>query len=101
MDAGTIAILLKANDQASSVLDTAGTNAGTLGTRLGEVGRTAAGFVVGDALTNLPGKLLGMAEGAADDEAAFGRLQTAVENAEGSFDNHAGAIDTLIQKGQD
>lgn len=86
MDAGTIAILLKANDQASAVLRDAGTAADGLGTKLDEVGTkagaaatptgtlhtslgklslVAGGFVVGAALTQLPGMFSGIASGAA------------------------------------
>ena len=67
---------------------------------MGEVGRTAAGFVIGSALTNLPGKLIEMAKGAAEDAASTAKLQQAVTNAEGSFDGHAAAIDTAISNGQ-
>lgn len=100
MDAGTINILLKADDQASKVLDGAAEHAGGLGGKLGEVARTAGGFVVGSALTNLPGKLLDMAKGAADDAASTAKLEQAVRNAEGSFDGHAAAIDDAITSGQ-
>jgi len=100
MDAGTINILLKAQDEASKVLDGAAEHAGGLGGKLGEVARTAGGFVVGSALTNLPGKLLDMAKGAADDAASTAKLEQAVRNAEGSFDGHAAAIDDAISSGQ-
>ena len=100
MDAGTISILLKATDQASSVLGDVEQKAGGVGSKLGEVGRTAAGFVIGSALTNLPGKLIEMAKGAAEDAASTAKLQQAVTNAEGSFDGHAAAIDTAISNGQ-
>jgi len=100
VDAGTINILLKAQDQASRVLDAAGESAGGLGGKLGEVAKTAGGFVVGSALTDLPGKLLDMARGAADDAASTAKLEQAVRNAEGSFDGHADAIDQAITNGQ-
>lgn len=100
MDAGTISILLKATDQASSVLGDVEQKAGGVGSKLGEVGRTAAGFVVGNALTDLPAKLFDMARGAAEDAASTAKLEQAVANAEGSFDGHADAIDKAITNGQ-
>ena len=100
MDAGTISILIKATDQASKVLGDVEQKAGGVGGKLGEMGKIAGGFVVGAALTDLPGKLLNMAKGAAEDAASTAKLQQAVENAEGSFQGHASAIDTAISNGQ-
>src|SRR3990167_4393760 len=65
---------------------------GKLGRGLAGVAKIAAGFVVGTALTRLPGLLTGMAQAAADDAASMARLQQAVTNANGSFEQYAGAI---------
>jgi len=100
MDAGTINILLKATDQASSVLKDVDQAAGGVGPKMGEIARTAGGFVVGAALTNLPGKLFEMAKGAADDAASTAKLEQAVKNADGSFGPYAQAIDQAIASGQ-
>jgi len=101
MDIGTLRILLKAEDQASQVLDGAEKKAGGFGKALGGVGKIAGGFVLGSGLLSAPGSLFEMAQGAAEDAASMGRLEQAVANAEGSFDSHAGAVEQAIKNGQD
>lgn len=72
-----------------------------LGSKFGTFAGTMAGVVTGGALAALPGILMDGARGAAEDEAAMGRLKTAVENTGTAYDSRSKAIDDAIKKGQD
>lgn len=74
---------------------------GTFGAGLKNVASIAGGFVVGQALSDLPGMLMRGAEGAAEDAAAMTRLQQAVTNTGASYDTYSGQIEDVIAKGQD
>lgn len=74
---------------------------GTLGAKLGGVGAIASGFVVGAALTSLPGLLMDGAKGAAEDEAALGRLNQAIDNTGSSSESYSGQIEDLISNSQE
>lgn len=120
-----LAILLKAVDEASSVMkgvseaaehqgdaiqdaarkaDAAAPAAGRLGGALGglgsafaRVGEIATGFVVGSVITQLPGFLMDAAKGAAEDEAATMRLTKSLENYAATLDDDvAGATEELL-----
>lgn len=79
----------------------ASTSTGGLGSKLSGVGAIAGGFVVGSALTNLPGLLMEGAKGAAEDEASLGRLTQAIDNTGASSADYGDRIDDLISKGED
>lgn len=92
---------------AAGQIDDIGTKSGTaggqvsgLGTKLGGVASIAGGFVVGSALTNLPGLLMDGAKGAAEDEAAMGRLEQAINNTGSAAGDYEGTVQDLISAGQ-
>lgn len=87
-------VRLTAQDDTKSVFD-------SVKGGLKDIGTTAAGFVVGGGLSQLPGKLLEMAQAAADDAASTGKLEQAITNIEGSFAPYSKAVDDAISKGQD
>ncbi|MCC7365016.1 MAG: hypothetical protein IT303_11655 [Dehalococcoidia bacterium] len=70
-----------------------------LGSAFGTVAATAGGFVLGSAIQQGPGALLAMAQGAAEDEAATMRLEQALRNAGGSFDDHIAKVNERIDAG--
>lgn len=72
---------------------------GKLGGALGGVAQIAGGFVIGNALSQLPGFLIGAAQGAAEDEAATKRLELAVRNSGEAFDESIGKINERIDAG--
>lgn len=71
-----------------------------LGGALGGIAQTAAGFALGGALTQLPGALLDMAQGAAADEQATMRLSQSITNLGGDFDSIMGKVNDAIGAGQ-
>jgi len=81
---------------------------GGLGSSLGSVGKIAGGFVIGAALTQLPGLLTGAAQAAADDEAATMRLEQSLKNYAATIDDDVlgvtrelmGDVEERIKAGQ-
>jgi hypothetical protein len=67
---------------------------------IGRVATTAAGFVLGKAITDAPRFFFNAAQAAADDAASMGRLQQAVENSGASWDSYGGRINEAISSGQ-
>lgn len=63
-------------------LDTGGVEKGSskVKSMLGDIGKTAAGFVLGGAISKAPGQLLDMAKAAAEDEASMLRLDKSLQN---------------------
>ena len=103
----TIKILGDAS-KAKSAFGDAGQAAGTfegkiegLGSKWGTFGSVLGGVVAGGALQSMGGWLKDGAQGAADDEAAMGRLEQAVTNTGASWDDYAGSVDDTIKKGQE
>lgn len=72
-----------------------------VGGALSDVGKIAGGFIVGKAMTELPGILMDGAKGAVEDQAAMDMLRQAVTNTGASYDQYGGAIDEAISRGQD
>lgn len=68
---------------------------------IGTVVKTAAGFVLGNAVQKAPGFLLDAAKAAAADEQSMNRLKQAVTNADGSYDTYGKTVDDAIKRGQD
>ena len=103
----TIKILGDAS-KAKSAFGDAGQAAGTfegkidgLGSKWGTFGSVLGGVVAGGALQSMGGWLKDGAQGAADDEAAMGRLEQAVTNTGASWSDYAGSVDDTIKKGQE
>lgn len=70
---------------------------------LGDIGKTAAGVFAGGALLDgaksLGGFLFDAAKGAAEDAAATARLEQALRNAGGAFDENVNAVNARIDAG--
>jgi hypothetical protein len=82
-----------------------GTNAaasaiGGLGHALSNIAQTAAGFALGQGLTDLPGLLSDAASAAADDEASTIRLNQAIKNLGGDIAAHTQQVNDAITAGQ-
>ncbi|TXH55730.1 MAG: hypothetical protein E6Q97_08200 [Desulfurellales bacterium] len=71
-----------------------------LGSAFGNVATVAGGFLLGSAIQQGPGALLGMAQAAAEDSAATARLEQALRLAGGSFDEHIKKVNERIEAGQ-
>lgn len=71
-----------------------------VGSAIGNIASTAASFAIGGALTELPGLLIDMAKGAAEDEKATARLQQTLKNLGGNFDDLNGQVNDAIAAGQ-
>jgi hypothetical protein len=71
-----------------------------VGSALGGIASIAGGAALGYALTQLPGQLIDMAKGAAEDEKATARLQQTLRNLPGDFDQMSGAVNDAIAAGQ-
>ena len=84
-------------DDASGKLST---KLGGLGSAFGTVASTAAGFLSAQVIGAAPGFLLGAAQAAADDEAATLRLEQALRNLGGNFDEHLSKVNAAIDAGQ-
>lgn len=109
----TITFLGDAKGAVNAVADIDG-KLGGLGKTLGDVGKTAAGFVLGQGLMAAPGFLIDAAKAAAEDQAATDRLNQALENyvnntgdfertgvtAAENFAKLKGSVDGLIASGQ-
>lgn len=70
------------------------------GKALGGIGTVAGGIVASQALGKIGGYLKGAVEGAIADEAATKRLEQALRNAGGAFDEHLEKINARITAGQ-
>jgi len=77
--------------------------AGKFSGALGDIGKTAAGVFAGGALLegakSLGGFLLDAAQGAAEDAAATARLEQALRNAGGAFDENVAKVNARIDAG--
>lgn len=67
---------------------------------LGDVAKIAGGFVIGQGIVKAPGFLLDAAKAAAEDEAATMRLEQALRNLGGNFDEHLKDVNAAIDAGQ-
>lgn len=79
--------------------DDAGKKSGGFSSALKGASTVAGGFVLGTAITKAPGFLLDAAKAAAEDEQATARLDQALRNAGGSFDENKKKIDDRIAAG--
>jgi len=70
------------------------------GSALADVAKTAAGFAIGGAITQLPGLMLDFAKAAAEDEKATARLGQTIKNLGGDFDAISGQVNEAIDAGQ-
>ena len=84
----------------SKMLDTVNKGMKGIGGVMGDIAKTAAGFALGGAITELPGLLMDMAKGAAADEQATARLSQSIRNLGGDFDSISGAVNDAIATGQ-
>lgn len=64
------------------------------------VATAAAGFLSANVIAKAPGFLIGAAQGAAEDAAATARLEQALRNAGGSFDDNLAKVNARIDAGQ-
>lgn len=80
--------------------DKASGGIGRLGGALGQVAKIAGGFVVAQGLLQLPGFLSGAAQAAIEDEAATLRLEQALRNVGGAFDENLASVNERIAAGQ-
>lgn len=74
---------------------------GKLGGALGDVSKIAGGFVLANGIMQAPGFLLDAAKAAAEDEAATARLEQALRNAGGAYDENLAAVNARIAAGQE
>jgi hypothetical protein len=73
---------------------------GKVGSAFGGLAKMAGGFVLAQGILSAPGKLMAMAQSAADDAASVGRLQVAVQNTGVSWDDYKGQLDGVVAGGQ-
>ena len=71
--AADVVVTIRAIDQASAVFGHAGRAASGLGSAIGNVASIASGFVIGQALFQLPGLLMDATKAAADEEKGIAR----------------------------
>lgn len=90
----------KAFKDAGDASDGFGKKLKGVGSGLMDVGKIAGGVLLGGALAQGPGLLIGMAKAAAEDEQATMRLGQALKNAGGDFDSHLGKVNAAIDSGQ-
>jgi hypothetical protein len=91
-------------DAMSQVEGSTGKLSGTLkgvGSAFGDVAKIAGGFVVAEGIMKAPGFLMDAAQAAAEDEAATSRLEQALRNAGGAFDENKQKVDERIAAGQE
>lgn len=96
---GDVEKLRASTRAAGGVLQEVEEHAGGVTKALGNIATTAAGFVLGQAITAAPGYLMDAARGAAEDEAATMRLEQALRNAGGAFDEHLAKVNERIDVG--
>lgn len=72
-----------------------------VGSAFGDVAKVAGGFVVAEGIMKAPGFLMDAAQAAAEDEAATARLEKALRNAGGAFDENKQKVDERIAAGQE
>lgn len=75
-------------------------HASKFGGALSNVSQIAGGFVLGQGLMKAPGFLMDAAKGAAADEQATMRLQQAVRNLGGDYDETMASVNDAIDQGQ-
>lgn len=71
-----------------------------MGGALGDVAKIAGGFVLAQGIMKAPGFLMDAAKAAAEDEAATARLDQALRNAGGAFDENKRKVEERIGAGQ-
>lgn len=96
-------VLNEVKDDIKDVGDTAGKSAGStskFGDALGSVSKIAGGFILANGIMAAPGFLLSAAQAAAEDEAATARLEQALRNAGGAYEENLAAVNARIEAGQ-
>lgn len=71
-----------------------------MGHALGDVAKIAGGFVLAQGIMKAPGFFMDAAKAAAEDEAATARLEQALRNAGGAFDENVKKVNDRIAAGQ-
>src|SRR6266542_416947 len=109
-----LVLAIKAVDDASAALKNVSSGLGgveqaaskghgpltALGGALGNVASIASGFVIGKAITELPGFLMDAAKAAAEDEQAAVRVSTLLQTLPGDFAANTAAVNEAIAAGQ-
>lgn len=91
--AANLDIIIQAQDRASATFK-------QVSSGLGDMSRIAGSFVIGSALTALPGLLMSAGKAAAEDAASQARLQQAVDNTGTSYSTYSKHIEGVIANGQ-
>ena len=92
-----LAIIIKAQDEASKTLQQIEKQTGGLGKTLTDVGKIAGGFVIGQGIAAAPGFLYSAAQAAADDAASEAQLKQAIENTGASFETYHGQVAQTVE----
>lgn len=88
-----------AAEKAGGQADKAGGHFGGLGGAVKQAATVAGGFILAEGIMKAPGFLTDAAKAAAEDEAATKRLDQALRNAGGSFDDNKAKVDARIASG--
>lgn len=87
-------------DKADSSLSKAGNSAKGFGSAIGEAAKIAGGFIIAQGIMKAPDFLMGAAKAAAEDEQATMRLEQALRNSGGAFDENLAKVNERISAGQ-
>ena len=87
-------------DKADSALSKAGNAAKGFGSAIGDAAKIAGGFVMAQGIMKAPDFLMGAAQAAAEDAQATARLEQALRNSGGAFDENLAKVNERIQAGQ-
>lgn len=96
-----LVLRIEGKDDASRVLKGVKDEANGLGKALGDVGKIAAGVAIGQGIPKLASFLGDAAQAAADDEQATMRLEQALRNTTGAFEDNLAAVNARIEAGAD
>lgn len=92
--------LEKSTGRLDGALSKAGSVAKGFGSAIGDVAKVAGGFVMAQGIMQAPGFLMDAAKAAAEDEQATMRLEQALRNSGGAFDESLAKVNDRIAAGQ-
>ncbi len=96
-----LAMILRAKDESvQATFDKIEGAARGFGSTMSNIATSAAGFVIGNAITQLPGFLMDAAKAAAEDEQATARLSTTIRSLGGDYDAQMASVNGAIAAGQ-